>query len=90
MNLLEGLRVQCAAALDSVCDIVPDGVPFEISIVVSHPGRAGEDALVIGTHELGDLVQVIVGVEQATIAVGTVTQDGYVEHDGLHAPKTVQ
>lgn len=77
MKLDEALKAQCALALDSVVDLIPEGFPVLVSIVVSHPGRGHSDAIVVGTHSLAELAEVAVGMTTTAIRTGDVDSAGY-------------
>ncbi len=61
-----------AAALDSMLSVIPAEADAEISIVVSHKGQV-EDALVIGNHEIGELLSVVAHVDRAQCEILDVT-----------------
>jgi len=77
VNLAERIKIQCAAALDSVADIIPDAIPVQISIVVSHTGRGADDAICVGAHTMPELVEVVTGVASNLGETGDVTATAY-------------
>jgi len=82
VKLDEALKVQCALALDSVVDLIPEGFPALVSIVISHPGAGASDAIVVGTHTAHELAEVTVGMMTTPQRTGDISAAGYVPDPG--------
>lgn len=73
MSFLQQLKQIAALACGTVQDMCEEvGAEAVVSMVISHPGTT-EDALVIGGHELADLLAIILRLETGDAEVSTVT-----------------
>lgn len=82
MSLLDDLQHLSALACDTITDAVESvGAEVQVSVIISHPGRGADDALVVGSHTLDELGAIVVDLidvkAQGGVEAGTVTQSGY-------------
>lgn len=88
MNLRDQLLRMGAEYLNGFHSVMPDGLDAEISIVISHKGTV-EDSIVLGDHDLSQLLAVVVHVERSTCEVLDASADKVVSL-GLQDAGTVQ
>lgn len=88
MNLRDQLLRMGAEYLNGFHSIMPDGVEAEISIVISHKG-AVEDSIVLGDHDLSQLLAVLVHIERSTCEVMDASAEKVISL-GLQGAKVVQ
>ncbi|QDC37121.1 hypothetical protein [Sphingobium fuliginis] len=88
MNLRDELLRMGAEYLNGFHSVMPDGLEAEISIVISHKGTV-EDSIVIGDHDLSQLLSVLLHVERSACEVLDATADKVVSL-GLQDARAVQ
>ena len=88
MNLRDQLLRMGAEYLNGFHSVMPEGIEAEISIVISHKGTV-QDSIVIGDHELRQLLAVLVHIERSTCEVIDATAEKVVSL-GVQEGKVVQ
>lgn len=68
MSLRDQLLRMSAVAIDNLKAVIPDEAEPEISIVISHRGTVN-DAMVIGDHDIGHLLYVIIHIDKCECEV---------------------
>ena len=77
-----------AEYLNGFHSVIPEGIEAEISIVISHKGTV-EDSIVIGDHDLSQLLAVLVHIDRSACEVMDATADKVVSL-GLQDARSVQ